>query len=178
MATSASDSAELLRQLAQRAAKQPALPDRMRFDYIRTKGRYRGSKHLLGKDGTLTLLDSQVDVTEREFWIAADGSGRISAVSVRREHRRPPLTQTDHLTTNPFPRPARRTRVLRTWLTLPLGQTATWTLPALRATSSPAALATSCDRRAAESPLFVRPLKGCVTCRAVPRSRLRSGCAR
>lgn len=82
-----SDASELLRRLAHRAAGRPALPERGRYDYVRTAGRHRGSRSRLGRDGTLTPIESWVDLTERELWVAADGSGRIEETHSGRRSR-------------------------------------------------------------------------------------------
>jgi hypothetical protein len=64
---------EVLHELAATAERQPAPPGNGPYSYIRTRGWYRGEDRT--PDGRPRV---RVEETEREFWIAADGSGRIA----------------------------------------------------------------------------------------------------
>ena len=68
--------AELLRALAERTANAPEPPGSGRYHYVRTSGLYLHSKTFLSRSGESTTTGS-VEPSEREQWIAPDGSGRI-----------------------------------------------------------------------------------------------------
>ena len=71
------EGAARLLKLAVRAADQPTAKGSGSYEYVRTRGRHNGSSHTQQPDGSLRLIESWVDPTERELWIAPDGSGRI-----------------------------------------------------------------------------------------------------
>lgn len=66
------DPTSILQQLADRASRQPALPD-ARYDYIRTRAWYLATDQTT--DGQ--VISSRIEPSDREVWIAPDGSGRI-----------------------------------------------------------------------------------------------------
>ncbi|MCG8915849.1 hypothetical protein L6E12_08620 [Actinokineospora sp. PR83] len=62
----------MLRDLAEKIARQPAPRGTGRYHYVRTSGSYLHTARVLG--GTTTGV---VEQSEREQWIAPDGSGRL-----------------------------------------------------------------------------------------------------
>ena len=60
-------------ELASRAEGQSSPPGSGPYSYVHTRGGYLATEQMT--DGR--VLDSRVEETEREFWVAADGSGRI-----------------------------------------------------------------------------------------------------
>lgn len=60
-------------ELAARAVGQPPPPGFGPYSYIHTRGWHPATAQMT--DGR--ILDARVEETEREFWVAADGSGRI-----------------------------------------------------------------------------------------------------
>lgn len=60
-------------ELASQAERQPYPPGSGSYSYVHTRGWYLATEQMT--DGR--ALDSRVEETEREFWVAADGSGRI-----------------------------------------------------------------------------------------------------
>ncbi len=71
------EAVEQLRRLAKLAVEQLAPVGAGRFSYVQTRGLYRSSDLVLADDGSLNLVAERLEPTEREFWIAADGAGRI-----------------------------------------------------------------------------------------------------
>jgi len=65
--------AGLLTVLAARAAAQPPPPGSGPYSYVRTRGWSVATARMT--DGR--LLDARTEETDRELWLAADGSGRI-----------------------------------------------------------------------------------------------------
>jgi hypothetical protein len=68
--------AELLRELAERTAHAPQPPGSGSYHYVWTSGVYLLSKTFLSRSGESTTTGS-VEPSEREQWIAPDGSGRL-----------------------------------------------------------------------------------------------------
>jgi hypothetical protein len=62
-----------LAELAARAEIQPPPPESGPYSYVHTQGWYLATDQMT--DGR--ILDARVEETERELWVAADGSGRI-----------------------------------------------------------------------------------------------------
>jgi hypothetical protein len=69
--------------LATRAEGQPSPPGFGPYSYIHTRGWYTATAQMT--DGR--ILDARVEETEREFWVAADGSGRIEETRDGRRSR-------------------------------------------------------------------------------------------
>jgi hypothetical protein len=70
-------------ELASRAEGQPSPPGSGPYSYVHTRGWYSATAQMT--DGR--LLDARVQETEREFWVAADGSGRIEETRDGRRSR-------------------------------------------------------------------------------------------
>lgn len=67
---------DMLTDLAARARSQPPLPGSGPYHYIHTRGWYLHSAQTT--DGR--ILDSRIEASDREKWIASDGSGRLEEV--------------------------------------------------------------------------------------------------
>lgn len=72
---SSRSASEVLKDLAARARSQPPLPGSGRYGYIHT----RSWNLSVGRTVDGELLFSRIETTDREEWIAPDGSGRILA---------------------------------------------------------------------------------------------------
>jgi hypothetical protein len=70
-------------ELASRATAQPSPPGFGPYCYIHTRGWYAATAQMT--DGR--ILEARVEETEREFWVAADGSGRIEETRDGRRSR-------------------------------------------------------------------------------------------
>lgn len=70
-------------ELAARAEGQPSPPGAGPYSYVHSRGRYLATAQLT--DGR--ILDARVEETEREVWVAADGSGRIEETRDGRRSR-------------------------------------------------------------------------------------------
>lgn len=68
--------AELLRDLALKAANAPEPPGSGRFHYVHTLNAHLRTNRFLRRSGESTITGA-VEQSERQQWIAADGSGRL-----------------------------------------------------------------------------------------------------
>lgn len=71
-------------ELAVKARSQPT-PGSGPYSYIHTKGWYLGTAQMANG----RVLDARIEETDREFWVAADGNGRIEET---RDGRRSPMS--------------------------------------------------------------------------------------
>lgn len=89
-------------ELAARAGSQPSPPGSGPYSYIHTRGWYLATEQTT--DGR--VLDSRVEEAEREFWVAADGSGRIEETHGGRRSRMSGVYGPGGLSPGPFWEPA------------------------------------------------------------------------
>jgi hypothetical protein len=73
----------MLVELAAMAETQPPPPGSGPYNYVHTTGRYLATAQTT--DGQ--ILDARLEDTDREFWVAADGSGRIEETRDGRRSR-------------------------------------------------------------------------------------------
>lgn len=70
--------AQQLQRLAVRAAQQSPQAGEGPFAYVHTRGVHRSTTVMVtGREGPLRKLDERSERSEREIWIASDGSGRV-----------------------------------------------------------------------------------------------------
>ncbi|HEV7211521.1 MAG TPA: hypothetical protein VGN47_07370 [Blastococcus sp.] len=70
-------------ELAERAESQPPRPGSGPYSYIHTRGWYLAT----GQTTDGRVMDARVEETDRQFWVAADGTGRIEETRDGRRSR-------------------------------------------------------------------------------------------